>query len=177
MIRVQAWNEFVSPKFYGPLAIWPWLKISPQSSLNGIYCLIITVWQCLMSFTYTPCISMQIKPNKNPLRNRLMALLLWKTGHLSSPSRSCLGRIILIQDGWGVLLDKAPHGDNHTVHMHSQWHLLPPLTSTVKLALFMHVHSSPLPLPARIHWCEQTIFVILTMAGLFPDRLCISSHL
>ena len=63
MIRVQVWNEFAYPKFYGPLAIWPWLKISPQSSLNVIY-LIITAWQWLMSFPYTPCIPMQIKSIK-----------------------------------------------------------------------------------------------------------------
>ena len=62
MIRIQAWNEFVSVKFSGPLAIWPWLRISPQSSLNVIY-LIITGWQCLMSFPYMPCIPMQ-KPIK-----------------------------------------------------------------------------------------------------------------
>ena len=49
VIRVQEWHEFVTPKFYGPLAIWPWLKISPQTSLNVIYCLIITAWQWLMS--------------------------------------------------------------------------------------------------------------------------------
>ena len=64
MIRVQAWNEFVSPKFYCPLYIWPWLKISPQSSLNVIYCLILTAWQWLMSFTYMPCIPMQINSIK-----------------------------------------------------------------------------------------------------------------
>ena len=63
MIRIQAWNEFVSPKFYGPLAIWPWLRISSQSSLNVIY-LIITAWQCLMSFPYMPCIPMQNKSIK-----------------------------------------------------------------------------------------------------------------
>ena len=63
MTRVQAWNEFVSPKFYGPLTIWPWLKISPQTSSNVIY-LIITAWQWLMSFPYIPCIPMQIKPIK-----------------------------------------------------------------------------------------------------------------
>ena len=51
------------PKFYGSLAIWPWLKISPQSSLNVIY-LIITAWQWLMSFRYMPCIAMQINPIK-----------------------------------------------------------------------------------------------------------------
>ena len=41
-----------SPNFYGPLANWPWLKISPQSSFNVICCLIISAWQWLMSFTY-----------------------------------------------------------------------------------------------------------------------------
>ena len=39
------------PKFHGPLAIWPWLKISLHGSWNVIYCLIITTWQWLMSFT------------------------------------------------------------------------------------------------------------------------------
>ena len=43
--------------------------------------------------------------------------------------------------------------DNHTVHMLTQWHLPPPLTSTVKSSLFMHAHSSPLSLAARLHWC------------------------
>ena len=43
--------------------------------------------------------------------------------------------------------------DDHTVHMLIQWHLLPPLTSTVKSLLFIHVHSSPLYLTARLHWC------------------------
>ena len=39
--KVQAWNEFVSPKFYGPLSIWPWFKISLQSSLNVIIWLLL----------------------------------------------------------------------------------------------------------------------------------------
>ena len=43
--------------------------------------------------------------------------------------------------------------DGHTVHMFTQWHLPPPLTSTVKLSLFTHVHSSPLSLAARLHQC------------------------
>ena len=87
------------PKFCGPLAIWPWLRISPHSSLNVMYCLITTAWQWLMSFT---CIPVQIEPNKSPLRNRLLALLLWEIGHLSSPSSSSLGRLILL---W----TKLPH--------------------------------------------------------------------
>ena len=42
--------------------------------------------------------------------------------------------------------------DGHTVHMLTQWCLLPPPTSTVKL-LFTHVHSSPLSLAARSCKC------------------------
>ena len=40
--------------------------------------------------------------------------------------------------------------DGHTVHMLTQWHQMPPLTSTVKLSLFMHVHSSPRSLAATL---------------------------
>ena len=89
------------PKFHCPLAIWPWLRISPHSSLNVIYCLILTAWQWLMNFT---CIPVQIESSKSPLRNRLLALLLWDISHLSCPSRSCLGRLILIPGG-------TPHRD------------------------------------------------------------------
>ena len=60
--------------------------------------------------------------------------------------------------------------DGHTVHVLTQWCLPPPLTSTVKLSLFMHAHSSPLSLAARLYCCLHTILIILTMAGLFPDK-------
>ena len=43
--------------------------------------------------------------------------------------------------------------DGHTVHMLTQQHLPPPLTSTVKSSLFMHVHPSPGSLAARSHRC------------------------
>ena len=43
--------------------------------------------------------------------------------------------------------------NGHTVHMLTQQHLPPPLTSTVKWSLFTHVHSSPLSLVARLHRC------------------------
>ena len=94
------------PKSYSPLANWPWLRISPQSSLFVIYCLILTAWQWLMSFA---CIPVQIEPNESPLRKRLLALLLWEIGHLSSPSRSCLGRLILILGSQGALQAEPPH--------------------------------------------------------------------
>ena len=43
--------------------------------------------------------------------------------------------------------------DGHTVHMLTQQHLPPPLTSRVKSSLFTHVCSSPLSLAARLHRC------------------------
>ena len=43
--------------------------------------------------------------------------------------------------------------DGHTIHMLTQWRLLPPLTRTVKSSLFTHAHSSPLSLAARLHQC------------------------
>ena len=44
--------------------------------------------------------------------------------------------------------------NGHTVHMLTQWHLLSPLTGTVKLSVFMYVHSSPPSLAARLHLCH-----------------------
>ena len=41
--------------------------------------------------------------------------------------------------------------DGHTVHMLTQQRPQPPLTSTVRLSLFMHVHPSPLSLAGRLH--------------------------
>ena len=36
---------------------------------------------------------------------------------------------------------------------HAQQRLPPPLASMVRSSLFMHVHSSPLSLASRLHWC------------------------
>ena len=41
-----------------------------------------------------------------------------------------------------------------TVHMLTQQHPPPPLTSIVKSSLFMYIHSSPLSLAARSHPCH-----------------------
>ena len=43
--------------------------------------------------------------------------------------------------------------DDHTVHVLSQWRLPSPVTSTVKLSLFTHAHSSPHSLAVRLHQC------------------------
>ena len=60
--------------------------------------------------------------------------------------------------------------DGHTVHMLTQGHLPPPLTSTVTLSL-LHMHI-PVHSPWLLGYIDvaQTNLVVLTMAGLFPDR-------
>ena len=58
-----------------------------------------------------------------------------------------------------------------TVHMLTQWHLLPPLTSTVKLSLFTHVHSDYIPWLPSYTDVTQTILIILTMVLFFQERL------
>ena len=46
----------------------------------------------------------------------------------------------------------------------------PLLTSTVKLSLFSHAHSSLLSSVARLHRCCANILVILTMPGFFSGQ-------
>ena len=60
--------------------------------------------------------------------------------------------------------------DSHTVHMLTQWHLLPPLTSIVKSSLFTYVHSSPLSLAARLHQCHTNHSHYINNGGLFLGR-------
>ena len=64
--------------------------------------------------------------------------------------------------------------DGHTVHMLTQQHLPPLLTSTVKLPLFICAQSSLLSFPWLLGYIDvmQTI-VILIMAGHFLDRPCV----
>ena len=63
--------------------------------------------------------------------------------------------------------------NGHTVHTLTQWFPPPPLTSTVKLSLFnMHIPGHSPWLPGYIY-VTQTFLLILTMAGLFLDRLCV----
>ena len=63
--------------------------------------------------------------------------------------------------------------DGHTVHMLTLQNLLPPLTSTVMLSLFTHAHPVHSPWLPGFTGVAQTIFLILTVVGLFPDRLYI----
>ena len=63
---------------------------------------------------------------------------------------------------------------SHTVHMLTQCHLLPPLTSGVKSSLFMHVHSSPLSLAARLHQCHANYSCSINNGWTFSgiDHIC-----
>ena len=65
--------------------------------------------------------------------------------------------------------------DGHTVYMLTQWHLLFPLTSTVKSSLFMHVHSSPLSSAARLHQCCAIFFCYINNGWTFFRTDCIYS--
>ena len=60
--------------------------------------------------------------------------------------------------------------DSHMVHMLTQQHLPPPLTSTVKSSLFTHAHSSLLSLAARLRWCCANHSHYISNGWIFPDR-------
>ena len=115
-----SWHEFVS-KPYSPLANWPWLRISPQSSLNVIYCLIITAWQWLMSFTCTPCIPMQINPIKVhggtcswPFSLEKSATFPPQTDHVLVDLFSSMA------DRWGALWAKLPKLWKESIYLHQK---------------------------------------------------------
>ena len=92
---------------------------------------------------------------------------------LNHPNSFCGGMFKLnTKYDAGSLLCSLSHleCDGHTVHMLSQWHLLPSLTTTVKLSC-SHTYSpvhGPWP-PGSID-VVQTVLIILTIAGLFPHR-------
>ena len=60
--------------------------------------------------------------------------------------------------------------DSRIVHMLTQWRLPPPLASTVRSSLFMHVHSSPLSLAARLHWCRTNRFHYINNGWTFSGQ-------
>ena len=55
--------------------------------------------------------------------------------------------------------------------MLTQQCLLPTLTSTMKLSLFTHVHSSPLSLAVRWHQCHANLSHYINKDWTFSDRL------
>ena len=61
--------------------------------------------------------------------------------------------------------------DCHIMHMLTQWRLLPSMTSTVKSSLFMHGHSSLLPLVARLHQCLANHFYYINNGWTFSGQI------
>ena len=97
-----------------PKVLWPFSYLTlPQNKPSEFFeCYLLFDSYCLTMideiYLYA-LYSYAIKPNKSPLRNRLLALLLWEIGHLSSPNRSCLDRLILICGGRASLQVELPH--------------------------------------------------------------------
>ena len=94
--------------------------------------------------------------------------------HWNHPHSFCRGMFKLNRKlDADVLLYLLSHFecDGHTVHMFTEQCLLLPLTSTVKLS-FSHIH-----IPVHSPWLPgyidvvQTVFYILTMAGLFMEQI------
>ena len=98
------------PKSYSLVANWPWLRISPKSSLFVIYCLIVTAWQWLMSFT---CILVQTEPNQSPLRKRLLALLFERSATFPPQADHVRTYSHPLRPGWGAPAGGAPHHKAH----------------------------------------------------------------
>ena len=69
--------------------------------------------------------------------------------------------------------------DDHTVHIFTHWCL--PVTSTEKLSLFTHAHSSPLSLAARLHRCCTNHSHYnnngWTFSGQPPPDMCVCNYL
>ena len=63
--------------------------------------------------------------------------------------------------------------NDHTVHMLIQWHLLPPVTSTVKSSLLTPVRSSPLFLVAILHGCCTNRSRYVNNGWTFSGQTCI----
>ena len=80
-------------------------------------------------------------------------------GLLNHPSSFCGGMFKLnAKFDADLLLYSISHFecDGHTIYMLTHRHLPFPMTSTVKASMFMHAHSSPLSLAARLHWCHAS---------------------
>ena len=70
--------------------------------------------------------------------------------------------------------------DCHTLHMPTQWCLLPPLSSTVQSSSFTRAHSSPLSLAARLHQCHANHFGYINNGWTFSGLcvyVCVYTHL
>ena len=122
-----------------------------------------------MSFTYIP---VQNEPNKSPLRKRLLVLL-WEISHLSSPSRSSLGRLIFIRGPWGHSVGKAPPQECSVIsfsksHLIIDWNHWGPL---VFLVFPVFVSFSPRLGEVEIErWISDTNLISFSLAE-YPAKI------
>ena len=104
LIRVQAWNEFVSQSF---MALW---LCDPDSEYAlRVLCILSIVWSLLPDNDWwaLPVSLCKLNPIKAHWWTGSRPFSFWEISHLSSPSRSCLGRFILIW-GWALCVEH-PH--------------------------------------------------------------------
>ena len=67
--------------------------------------------------------------------------------------------------------------NGHTIHTLTQWHVPPPLTSTVKSSLFTHAHSHPLSLAARFNRCHTNHFHYINNDRTISGQTCIPKRI
>ena len=95
---------------------------------------------------------------------------------LNYPNSFCRGMFKLKTkfdaDSLLCLLSHFEH-NSHTVHMLTQGYLVPPLTTTVKLSLFMHEHPSLLFLAARLHQCRTNLSHYINNRWSFSGPSCV----
>ena len=89
------------------LSIWPWLRISPSSSLNVIYSVIITAWQWLMLLV-CPVFLCKLNPIKahwgtdsRPFSSERLAIFLTQADHI-------LVDLFSSMVAWGSSVGRAP---------------------------------------------------------------------
>ena len=90
------------------LSVWSWLRISPYSSLNVVYSLIGTAWQWLMNFNICPVFLCKLNPIKAHWEKGLRPFSYERLVNLSSPSRPCLGSLVLICSSQGSSVSGVP---------------------------------------------------------------------
>ena len=101
------------------------------------------------------------------------SLVAHSCGLLNHTNSFCRGMFKLNAkfDADSLLYSLSHFGCNgRTVHMLTQQCLPSPLTSTVKLSLPTHAHSSPLSLAAMLHWCHANCSCYINSGWAFPHR-------
>ena len=135
-------------------AEWPgWFDVSPKNCMrHDTWVVMLTWWGCQSPAAHS-CVLLNHLNNFHRGMFKLNAkydadLLLYSLSHFEC--------------------------NNHTSQMLTQEYLLPPLTSTVRLPLFTHEHSSPLSLAARLHVCHTNHSCYISNGWTFSRQTSLS---